>query len=162
MSTEVQYWMNQLNLLPHPEGGFYREIYRSVDVLNFPDFHGDRNVSTAIYYLLTEGSFSAFHRIRSDECWHFYAGDPLSIHIFHPDGLFETKVIGNHVNNNLQPFAFVPKNAWFAAKSNGVYSLVGCTVAPGFCFEDFEMAKADNLILQYPHYQKIIKEFTRN
>jgi predicted cupin superfamily sugar epimerase len=161
MSPEVQYWLNQLNLIPHPEGGYFREVYRSADLLNLSDFSGERSVSTAIYYLLPEGSFSAFHRIRSDECWHFYAGESLSIHIIHPNGVFETKIIGNQLNSNLHPFAVVPKNAWFAAKSNGDFSLVGCTVAPGFSFEDYEMAQTKDMILQFPQHQIVIKEFTR-
>ena len=161
MSPEIQFWMNKLNLIPHPEGGYFREIYRSSDLLSMPDFNGKRSISTAIYYLLTEGNFSAFHRIRSDECWHFYAGDPLSIHIIHSDGSFKTKIIGNQVNSNVAPFAVVPKNAWFASKSNGAFSLVGCTVAPGFSFEDFEMAQRVNLISQYPQYLSVIEEFTK-
>ena len=161
MIHDIQYWLNRLNLNPHPEGGYFKEIYRSSDLMKVPDIDDKRNISTAIYYLLTEGSFSAFHRIRSDECWHFYAGDSLSIHMIHPDGLFESKIIGNQKKNEEEPFAVVPKNTWFAAKSNGAFSLVGCTVAPGFDFADFEMAEREKLISQFPLCFSLIEEFTR-
>lgn len=161
MNAEVQYWMHRLGLVSHPEGGYFREIYRSDDNFLPPDIGGSRSISTAIYYLLTEGHFSAFHRIRSDECWHFYAGDPLFIHIIFPDGTLETKLLFNQTHREGQPFAFVPKNCWFAAKSKGAYSLVGCTVAPGFAFEDFELANRHDLELQYPAHSSVIESFTR-
>ncbi len=161
MHAEVSYWMERLRLEPHPEGGYFKEIYRSGEISKFQSFTGKRNVSTAIYYLLTEGSFSAFHRIRSDECWHFYSGDPVEIYMLSTEGGLSVKVIGNHIDKDDEPFTLVPKLCWFAARSLGNYSLVGCTVAPGFDFKDFEMAQRDNLLNQYPQHQMIIKSFTR-
>jgi predicted cupin superfamily sugar epimerase len=161
----IKYWVDKLHLTAHPEGGFYREIYRSEETLDCGcldiNITGQRNLSTAIYYLLTKGDFSAFHRIKSDEIWHFYAGDSLQLHIIYPDGKYETKIVGNTPFTDDEPFALVPKACWFAAKSLGEYTLVGCTVAPGFAFEDFELAEGEVLIKKYPQLQGVITLFTR-
>lgn len=164
--NEIAYWVDKLQLMPHPEGGFYREIYRSEETLNTSSrdaaYAGQRNLSTAIYYLLTKGDFSAFHRIKSDEIWHFYAGDRLQLQVIHPDGKSETKIVGNMPYTQEEPFVVVPKSCWFAATSLGEFSLVGCTVAPGFAFEDFELAVRQSLIIDYPQHQRLIESFTRN
>jgi predicted cupin superfamily sugar epimerase len=164
--NEIAYWVDKLQLMPHPEGGFYREIYRSEETLDAgcldADFAGQRNLSTAIYYLLTKGDFSAFHRIKSDEIWHFYAGDSLQLHIIHPDGKCDTKIVGNMPFSQNEPFVVVHKACWFAATSLGEFSLVGCTVSPGFTFEDFKLAEKQSLIIDYPQHQRLIESFTRS
>jgi uncharacterized protein len=159
--------IEQYNLTPHPEGGWYKQNYKSVEIIpscSLPTrFSGDRAFSTAIYFLLEKGNFSAFHRIKSDECWHFYLGDPLEIFILLPNGNLKTVLMGSQFNNN-QRFQFtVPANCWFASRPapNSLFSFVGCTVAPGFDFDDFEMAKADDLMAAYPQHQHIIKELCR-
>jgi predicted cupin superfamily sugar epimerase len=153
-------------LQPHPEGGYYKETYRSKGVIAkecLPVFDGNRNFSTAIYFLLEKGNFSAFHRIQSDECWHFYTGNCLLVHVIHENGKLETIKLGSNILNG-ETFQFVvPANCWFAsepsAESN--FSFVGCTVAPGFDFADFELAHRDELSKLYPQHETLIRRLTR-
>jgi predicted cupin superfamily sugar epimerase len=167
MTETIQQLIKQFNLLPHPEGGFYKETYRSAEVIPVTvldkRFKGERNFSTAIYFLLEHGDFSAFHKIQSDECWHFYAGDSLLIHIIHINGKFETIKLGNNILKGEFFQYVVPAGCWFASEPGpgSDFSFVGCTVAPGFDFEDFELAKADELIKFYPRYENIIKRLCR-
>jgi predicted cupin superfamily sugar epimerase len=167
MQLTAQQLIDRYNLLPHPEGGYYKETYRSAEIITedaLPArFPGDRCFATAIYFLLEEGNFSAFHRIKSDECWHFYAGDPLNIYMIDKDGSLHTICLGNDISNG-QCFQFVvPAGYWFASEpaENSTYSFVGCTVAPGFDFTDFEMAKAGTLIAVYPQYADLIRRLCR-
>ncbi len=157
--------IKSLNLIPHPEGGFYRETYRSKEIISSNNldsrFKGERNFSTCIYYLLTRNVFSAFHRIRQDEIWHFYGGFPLSLHLISPEGRYSKIIIGNDIENNEIPQFVVPGGYWFAAAVESDYSLVGCTVSPGFDFKDFELAKREELISQFPQFSDIISQLTR-
>ncbi|CAN5751677.1 hypothetical protein BH10BAC2_BH10BAC2_07080 [soil metagenome] len=155
------------HLLPHPEGGFYKEEYRSVEFIlhkNLPErFRDDRHFSTAIYFLLQQGNFSAFHRIKSDECWHFYAGGRMHIHIINEEGSLTTIHLGADILSG-EKFQFVvPAGCWFASETaqGTSFSFVGCTVAPGFHFEDFELAKGDELIKAYPQHKELIDRLTR-
>lgn len=152
----------------HPEGGFYKETYRSVSKIvgaALPKgFTKDRAISTAICFLLPVGSFSAFHRIKSDEMWHFYKGCRLHIHVIHPDGHYELMQLGADYLNGESFQLIVPANSWFASEPIGeesAFSFVGCTVAPGFDFEDFELADADILSQQYPEHEALIRRLTR-
>src|SRR5690606_192769 len=131
-------------LQKHPEGGYFKETYRSQGIIKtgaettaFPE---NRHFSTAIYYLLESGDFSAFHRIKSDELWHFYSGGPLFIHVIDPQGNLSTHTLGTVPAENQAFQIVVPAGCWFAAEPAAVksYSFVGCTVAPGFDFSDFE------------------------
>jgi predicted cupin superfamily sugar epimerase len=165
--SEVAQLIKQFDLLPHPEGGWYRQTYKSKESIPghaLPErFNGNRSFATAIYFLLEKGNFSAFHRIKSDECWHFYAGDPLCIYILHPDGKMETVHLGKNFQNG-ELFQFVvPANCWFAScpAPGSEYCFSGCTVSPGFEFEDFELAEADELIKDFPEHAAIIKELCR-
>ncbi|MDP3394051.1 cupin domain-containing protein [Sediminibacterium sp.] len=166
MDISIQQLIQFYQLLPHPEGGYYKETYRSSERIPADSlsekFNGERNYSTAIYFLLEKNSFSAFHRIQSDECWHFYTGDAVDIHVLHTNGNYELIKLGSNIEMGEQYQAIVPAGAWFASKTNGQYSLVGCTVSPGFDFADFELAKASALILQYPNQEKLIKHFCRS
>ncbi|MBS1579205.1 MAG: cupin domain-containing protein [Bacteroidetes bacterium] len=164
---EVKTLIQQFQLLPHPEGGYYKETYRSngeIAQTALPSsFSGNRNFSTAIYFLLEKGNFSAFHKIKSDECWHFYAGQTLLVHIINEVGILQTIKLGNNILDN-ETFQFVvPANCWFASEPalNTEYSFVGCTVSPGFDFLDFELAKATELIALYPQHKEIIKRMCR-
>lgn len=165
MHPTVATLVQRFNLKPHPEGGFYCETYRSTELIAstaLPDrFTGDRYFSSAIYFLLEKGNFSAFHRIKSDECWHFYSGDPLWIHVLYEDGRAETITLGNTEDAVCQ--YVVPAGCWFASETTptGVFSLVGCTVAPAFDFADFELAKAEKLIRNYPAHQNLIQRLCR-
>ena len=167
MTTAPQQLIKQFNLQPHPEGGYYKETYRSEEMINAnglpPRFLGNRSFSTAIYFLLEKGNFSAFHKIQSDECWHFYTGDALHVHVIHSDGKLETIELGNDFANG-QTFQYVvPAGCWFASETapGSEFSFVGCTVAPGFDFADFELAKADELLKLYPQHEVIIKRLCR-
>ena len=160
--------IDKYQLLPHPEGGWYKETYKSEEVIAksaLPErFGGDRYFSTAIYFLLENTNFSAFHRIKSDECWHFYMGDPLTIFIFNQNGEYKEVQLGSNIQNG-ELFQFVvPANSWFASRpsKNSSYSFVGCTVSPGFDFEDFELTDAAPLIKQYPHQADLIRSLTRS
>ncbi len=153
------------SLLPHPEGGYYKETYRSAEVIEtsskqFPD---QRNYSTAIYFLIEKSNFSALHRIKSDEVWHFYEGDALEVIEIDPNGNLIRTQVGKDISKG-QTFQYTVKAGhWFGSRvlKGGEYSFVGCTVSPGFDFKDFEMAKRDELCKQFPQHQQIIFELTR-
>jgi predicted cupin superfamily sugar epimerase len=158
--------VRRLQLLPHPEGGYYRETYRSaeqVTVACLPSrFSGSRAFSTAIYFLLEPGQFSAFHRIQADEVWHFYSGSPLHVYVIHPNGELETIRLGQDLENGSVLQAVVPAGCWFASRPAGEgFSLVGCTVAPGFDFADFELAEQEVLSRQFPQHQALITSLCR-
>ncbi|AEL24952.1 cupin domain-containing protein [Cyclobacterium marinum] len=155
-----------LGLAPHPEGGYFKETYRSTDEILqdcLPDdYKGNRNYSTCIYFLLTSDDFSAFHRIKQDEIWHFYDGSPLRLHSISASGLHETHIIGRNIKNGERPQLIVPGGHWFGAEviEKDTYSLVGCTVSPGFSFNDFELKSSVELSLLFPHCKKIIERLT--
>lgn len=159
--------IKHFNLLPHVEGGFYKEVYRSKELIASnalpARFAGNRNFSTAIYFLLEQGNFSAFHKIKSDECWHFYAGGCLEIFVIDAMGKLEIIKLGSDIKNNENFQYVVPANCWFAsAPAPGVsFSFVGCTVSPGFDFADFELAKKEELIGCYPQHEDVILKLTR-
>ena len=163
----VEIIVKQLELLPHPEGGYYKETYRSPLLLSqqclSSDFKGERNIATGIYFLIEKGNFSALHKIKSDETWHFYQGDALEVIEITEDGNLAVTNIGPDILNG-ETFQYTVKaNTWFGSrvKSGGSFSLVGCTVYPGFDFSDFEMAGRHELIKQFPQHQSIIAELTR-
>jgi predicted cupin superfamily sugar epimerase len=156
LPAEAHHLIDRLGLLPHPEGGFYRETYRASLNLSAaslkPHFPGDRHASTAIYYLLAHGDRSRFHRIRADEIWHFYLGDPLQVIELTENGGATVTLLGTDLAAGHVPQHVVPAGRWFGAcpAPGSAFSLVGCTVAPGFDFADFEMAKRDSLLRSYP------------
>ncbi|GAA4269721.1 cupin domain-containing protein [Hyunsoonleella aestuarii] len=167
MKEEILKLINNLDLRPHPEGGYFKETYRSSDIItedNLNDnFQGDRNFSTAIYFLLTSDSFSAFHRINQDEFWHFYKGSSIKLHIISDDGIYSVITIGNNLETGEVPQFVVPAKHWFAAEviKNDSYSLIGCTVSPGFDFKDFELAERSQLISEFPNHKTEISRLTR-
>ena len=156
-----------LKLKPHPgEGGYYRETYRSDEKIPAaalpPRYKADKQFGTAIYYLLTPDSFSAFHRIPTDEIFHFYLGDPVTMFHIHPDGHGETVILGNDLKASQIPQCVVLKNVWQGSYLNkgGKFALMGTTVAPAFDFQDFELGKREILIKEYPNFKKIIERLT--
>ncbi len=168
MKEEIIGLVETLELTPHPEGGYYRETYRSSEsipshLLENP-YQGDRNVCTCIYFLLTSDSFSAFHKIQQDEIWHFYKGAPIELHQISPNGQYTKSLVGNDMIAGHRPQLVVPGGNWFAAAIPELdsYALVGCTVAPGFDFQDFELADREKLIAEFPEHAEIIKKYTRN
>jgi predicted cupin superfamily sugar epimerase len=165
--TNAQHWIAGLQLQPHPEGGYYRQTYRSPEVVakaHLPErFAGDRVFSTAIYYLLTGRDKSAFHRIKSDEGWHFYDGSPLTIHVLDGQGNYSTIQLGRSLPAGEVPQAVVNAGDLFGATVNNPdsYTLVGCTVAPGFDFADFEMPSREELLKRYPQHRALIEQLGR-
>lgn len=160
MPQTYQSLIDRLNLQPHPEGGFYRETYRCSELVNGST--RARSASTAILFLLPLGHVSALHRIRSDEVWHFYAGSPLRVVELPPNGARVDHRLGD-VREGYACQAVVPAGSWFGAfvDASSGWSLVGCTVAPGFEFEDLEMAERRTLTESYPEHRTIIEQLTR-
>lgn len=165
-TRDASYWISHLALGPHPEGGFYREVYRSRDLVAsdcLPErFSGERSFCTSIFYLLEQGDFSSFHRIKSDETWHFYSGGPLEI-IMLRNGSATTATLGQDISSGQQLQYTVPAETWFASRpaTDTPFALLGCTVSPGFDFADFQMADRAALIKQFPSAQELITSLTR-
>jgi predicted cupin superfamily sugar epimerase len=167
MRPDASYWINKLQLTQHVEGGAFRETYRSE--LTIPRtvlplfFQGDRNASTTIYFLLASGQFSAFHRIAADEVWHFYFGDPLLVHEINHNGRLVTHLLGTDPEKGESFQTVIKAGSWFASVPvpGSEYALVGCTVAPGFDFADFELADRAALSQQYPEHAELIEKLTR-
>ena len=149
-------WKRKLKLSAHPEGGYFRETYRSREKV--PGGKG-RSCATVIYYLLEKGQFSAFHRLKSDEIWYFHAGGPLKLFLL--EGPSKARVI-ELGTGRFQ--AVIPKGTWFAAcpAPRSRYSLVSCSVSPGFDFSDFELARRDTFIKKFPRHRKLIGRFTHD
>jgi len=155
ISAEIQQLIKNFDLIPHPEGGFYRETYRSELTV------GNRNLMTAIYFLLTSENVSNFHRIKSDELWFHHAGSPLIVHTLTASGHLEN-VVGNPLTPNAKSQFLVEKDTIFGSsvlEENG-YSFVSCVVAPGFDFADFELFSAKELLKDYPAEHEIISKLT--
>lgn len=163
----ASYWIEKLQLTGHVEGGAFREVYRSALVLPKTAlpllFNGPRAASTSIYFLLTEGQFSAFHRIASDELWHFYAGDSLLIYEIGHSGRLAEHRLGPDPENGECFQTVIKAGSWFASTPapGSRYALVGCTVAPGFDFSEFELADRQTLATNYPEYAALIRQLTR-
>lgn len=157
MSEQI---IKNLKLLPHPEGGYYKEMYRAEQKINL-DNGKSRNVSTAIFYLLENEDKSRFHRIASDELWFFHQGNPLEILSIQNGKLIKT-VLGNNFEVGEVLQAVIPAHTWFASrvKNSKGYALVSCTVAPGFDFADFELADRDKLINEFPDLITYINALT--
>ena len=160
--------INKFDLSQHPEGGYFKETYRSSgSIANenlSTEFIGDRNYSTGIYFLLTSDSFSAFHKINQDEMWHFYLGTTLKLHMISPEGKYSYVLIGNDILNNEVPQFVVPAQYWFAAEvmQENSYAFTGCTVAPGFDFKDFVLPKRKELIQLFPKHKEVITRLTHS
>lgn len=160
LETSPENLISLLSLIPHPEGGHFRETYRSQNRVTRDTDAANRSASTAIYYLLRGRERSTWHRIQSDEMWHFYDGSPIRIYVLQPNGGLSILRLGNplrHEGANFQ--AMVPAGHWFAAEceESESYSLVGCTVAPGFEFEEFEIAGRGFLKQHWPEHSELIE-----
>lgn len=177
----AQDYIHFLNLQPHPEGGYFAETYRSAELIPHKAlpvrFTGTRSFGTAIYFLLESRHISALHRIQGDEIWHFYAGKPLEVFVINPDSTLTVIRLGNDVTKGEVFQAVVPAGCWFGSKPAVVmahtggpavdsdrksadFSLVGCTVAPGFDFADFEMADRATLLAEFPQHRTVIELLT--
>jgi predicted cupin superfamily sugar epimerase len=163
----ADYFIKKLGLKKHPEGGYFRETFRSnmmmgKDVLPV-FFEGTRSFSTAIYFLLRGNDFSSFHRLKSDEVWHFYLGSSLTIRIIETNGRLHKVKLGKNIKKNEALQAIIPSGRWFAASVDDKtsFSLVGCTVSPGFDFNDFELGERETLLEAYPQHKEMIVSLTR-
>jgi uncharacterized protein len=162
MHPDARAVVDLLELSPHPEGGFFRETFRAKESVR----ERTRAASTAIYFLLPAGTFSAWHQVTSDEVWHHYDGDPLELHLLHDNGLEgerpEVVRLGRDLARGERPQHVVPAGCLQAARPIGVrYALCGCTVAPGFDFADFEMPTRDALLVRFPAQRALVETFTR-
>jgi predicted cupin superfamily sugar epimerase len=163
MAQTVIDYVKHLGLLPHPEGGYYKELYRSAESFVPQGFDGPRAYCTAIYFLIEKDNFSALHRIKSDETWHFYAGDALEVMEIDSQGNLKATLVGPELAAG-EVFQYtVAAGNWFGSrvKSGGGFSLVGCTVSPGFDFNDCEMAEREALTRDFPQHADLIREMTR-
>jgi uncharacterized protein len=176
MTKTAAYWIDRLGLLPHPEGGYFRELYRAQESIPTvalparfqsqpdPANPSDRAFGTGIYFLLPADQCSALHRIKSDELWHFYVGSAITVHVIHPGGKLTHLCVGNDPERGESLQAVVPAGCWFgatvAATPEHDYALVGCTVAPGFEFADFELGDRALLLQTYPQHAALIEHLT--
>ncbi len=167
MTEDAQYWIDHLDLQSHPEGGYFANPYRSSEEIPaeaLPSrFSGNRALFSTIYYLLRSGEFSAFHRLQADEVWHFYRGSSMTLYLIAPDGRLQQLILGPYADRGQSLQLLVPHHHWIAVEVNepDTFSLVGCSLAPAFVFEDFELAEREELINQFPQHQKLIDRFTR-
>jgi len=165
--SRVEFLVQKLSLQPHPEGGWFKETYRSDETIkkeHLPErFSGDRHHSTAIYFLLTSSNFSALHIIKSDEMWHHYEGSSLNIYVINNKGELKIHSLGKDFDKGEEPQILVKAGDWFGSrvKDEDSYSLVGCTVAPGFDFNDFQLADREKFINSFPQHKDVIQKLTR-
>jgi uncharacterized protein len=161
MHPDTQKILQALALVPHPEGGFFRETARAPLQLALP--RGARSAHTAIYFLLPAGAFSALHRVASDEVWHHYDGDPLELHTLDDTGGHSVAILGRDIARGERPQHLVPAGVWQAAVPRGErHALCGCTVAPGFDFADFELPARAELVARFPKHTPLITRLTRD
>ncbi len=164
MKRTGDYWKHELGLEKHPEGGWFKEVYRSSESFaksGLPDrFDSQRAMATSIYFLLEKNDISVLHRIKSDEIWHFYDGDPLELHAINTHGNHQIHLLGLDTKAGQLPQITIPFGDWFSARSLGSFTLVGCTVAPGFDFHDFEMGDREKLLDLFPHKKDFVIRFT--
>lgn len=162
----ADYFVENLNMAAHPEGGFYKEIYVSDE--NIPisertsELTENRKLWTSIYFLLRDGEVSNFHRLKSDEMWYYHSGSPLTIYMINLEGKLIIERLGLNIEKGEKPQVLVPKNYIFgSAMNNKGYALVGCMVSPGFQFKDFELFERKYLLEKYPQYEEIILKLTK-
>ena len=161
-------WINRLDLVEHPEGGYYREAYRSTETIAaaaLPErFGGDRPVATSIYFLITRERPSRFHRLHADEVWYHHAGATLTLHLLHEEsGAYDALRLGVDAGDDVEPQRVVSAGTWFGASvEEGAFALVGCAVAPGFHFDDFEIGEEEALHALFPAHRSIIARLTNH
>ena len=162
----ADYWINNLKLSPHPEGGYYREIYSSDIMVKKPalpeSYDGDRSLATSIYFLLRSGQVSCFHQLRSDEIWYFHCGSPLKISFISLTGKLTAENLGAGAEKGEKPQVIIPAGTIFGAEVvlKQSYTLLSCMVSPGFDFTDFKLFSREELTGMYPEYSDVIKKLT--
>ncbi|WP_210405038.1 cupin domain-containing protein [Pedobacter sp. G11] len=160
MNQNADYWIKKLDLQPHPEGGYYKEIFRSGNEIYRES--ESRKACTSIYYLISDNDFSAFHRLKSDELWYFHKGEPIFIHVINPQGIYQCIELSDSDSGSLQ--VIIPPDSWFAAEIPGGagFSLTSCAVAPGFEFSEFEMGDKQLLINEFPEHRELLMKLCRS
>ncbi len=155
----AQYWIKNLDLIAHPEGGYYKNTYAS-ESADLDVAGKKRKLYTSIYFLLSSGEISHFHRLKSDELWYFHGGSSLTVHVIDLNGEYKEMKLGLDIENGEVPQVLVPKHSIFGSSvmEKDTFSLVGCMVSPGFDFEDFELFTQDELLQQYPEHIEIIQK----
>lgn len=161
MKQTATHWITHLQLQPHPEGGYYKEVFRSEAEVMRPPSLLPKKACTSIYYLLEGDDFSGFHRIASDEVWYFHKGSPLHIHVIDENGEHVINQLSDEATGNLS--VVVKAGLWFAAEipSKNGFTLVSCAVAPGFEFDEFEMGAKDRLTILYPQRASVFERLCR-
>ncbi len=154
-------FIEKLKLEKHIEGGSFKQVYKSTHKMPMPGYGGERSLATAIYFLLAGEDFSAFHRLKSDEIWAFNYGSPLTLYVIEENGSLKKYILGDAKNPSYQ--ITILAHQWFAAEVNDktFFTLVSCIVAPGFEYDDFELADREKLTARYPKHADIISQFTR-
>jgi len=166
-ANNADWWIEHLGLAEHPEGGYFRETFFSdewIDQADLPERYASDRSYSSILFLLKAGGFSAFHRLKSDELWYYHAGNPVNIYTIDDNGIMEPFVLGNRVDAGESFQVRFRRGIWFAAECNGSggFSVIGCSVSPGFSYEDFELAEPAYLISSYPEHREIIERYTRS
>ncbi|MGB5849316.1 MAG: cupin domain-containing protein [Ignavibacteriaceae bacterium] len=167
MSPDAQKYIEKLQLKPHPEGGYFKEIYRAGEMIlpeHLPKrYKSSRNFSTSIYFLLEGNQVSNFHRLKSDEQWHFYDGSSIALYVIDERGNLNKILLGRNVESGESLQTVIKQNSWFAAELSDKtsFALIGCTVTPGFDFSDFELSKRIDLIEAFPQYRELIDKLTK-
>jgi hypothetical protein len=165
MHPNAKKYIKQLQLKKHPEGGYFKEVYRSGEIIlpeHLPKrYKKSRNFSTSIYFLLEGKQFSSFHLLQSDELWHFYDGSAVLLYIINQKGKLSVKKLGRDDGCEFQ--LTIEKQNWFAAEveDKKSFALFGCTVSPGFEFDDFELGKRQEIIKKFPHHKTLISRLTK-
>jgi uncharacterized protein len=167
MNEKAKHYIKKLQLKPHPEGGYYKEIYRAGEIIlaeNLPKrYKSSRNFSASIYFLLEEKQVSNFHKLKSDEQWHFYDGSSVVVYVIEEDGDLNKIRLGRNIENGETLQTVIKHDTWFAAELSDKtsFALIGCTVAPGFDFDDFELGKTDELVIEFPKHKNLIHRLTK-
>lgn len=156
---DAQFYISHLGLEPHPEGGFFKQIFASDVVVN-TEQDNQRKLYTSIYFLLRSEDLSHLHRIKSDEIWYYHGGSSLTVHIIDEKGEYKEVQLGLQLDEGEVPQVIVPKNSIFGSsvKEENTFSLVGCMVSPGFDFEDFELFSQEELLKEYPQHEGAIRK----
>ena len=165
MNSKAKYYIQKLQLNKHPEGGHYREVYRSGEIISIdtPVKNLKRNISTSIYFLLDGSQISKFHRLKSDELWHYYDGSSVKVYSIDENGKLTITILGKKTEDGEVYQAVIKKNNWFSAEviNKRSFALIGCTVSPGFDFSDFELATREFLLSSFPQHKNLVLKFTK-
>lgn len=163
MNQEAQFLIKKLDLVPHEEGGYFRVTYESKQQIEIPGYNGKRRIGNAIYYLMTGDKVNPFHRLKSDELWHFYSGSPFTLYTIDPNGKLSKIPMGQDIRAGQTVQAVMESGTWFGGELDdpNSYCLIGCTVGPGFDLLDFEIGNRDILLKQYPEHKSVIERIAR-